>query len=110
MWTDGYMAETVIGLVLATVGFGLVLAWAVRGGRIHPGRLRYGCTLLLWLAHTMVYYAVMVMRDNGQVGDSDLFSWWSLIVRLQALVSIIGVMGCLIMEDLVPRNGVYLGK
>lgn len=75
-------------VVLSSLGLGILL-YVGRSGRKSP----YWFPIFLWVLHTFVFYTTnLIFRlVDGYTGPSHFFSLWSMLVSIQAVLSVIGV-------------------
>ena len=59
---------------------------------------------LTWLAHILIFYACVFLREHIGLLTGIDYTLWSAIIRLQAAILIAGVMGMLAYERLIFRT------
>lgn len=75
----------VVSLILSILGVVLLLC---RMRRDYRARL-YHLGTLVWLAHTVIFYSVVVLQNYGLLEVSFAFDAWSSLLRLHMLLTTI---------------------
>jgi hypothetical protein len=71
--------------------------------RLYPRRWGYMVPPLTWLAHVLIFYTFVFLRDAG-FGIGLDFILWSAIVRLQAVFLILGIVALLAYGRIIFRS------
>lgn len=90
-------------LGIAVLGVLASVAMCVQYIRTHPHKWAYMVPPLTWLAHLLIFYGCVIARDAGYVTGID-FTFWSVIVRLQAVFLVLGVITLMAYERLIFRS------
>ncbi|HLE03994.1 MAG TPA: hypothetical protein VI729_05185 [Anaerolineales bacterium] len=97
MTTQQALQIAVVVVVLAALTFSLLYV------RRSPAQWPYAIPPVTWLLHILVFYAFVFARDLGVPLRID-FTFWSVLIRLQAAFLILGVMIMLAYEKLLFRT------
>ncbi len=72
--------------LLALIG---LVVWALWARRRPEFRL-YAVPPITWLGHAVIFYTMVFIRDIGSIPVSLSFTRWSTILRLHAMILLVG--------------------
>ena len=72
-----------ITLSLTIIALIVWLMWLIR----HPDKWGYAVWVIVWLVNIMAFYASILLADPI---NPEFYNSWSIVIRWQALISIIG--------------------
>jgi len=79
---DIYRAITLFLTIAALITW---IIWLIR----NPHKWGYALWVIIWLVNIMVFYASLLLADSNGVIDTLFFNRWSIIIRWQALISVL---------------------
>jgi hypothetical protein len=97
MTTQQALQVAVMIVALAALAFSLLYVRRI------PAQWPYAIPPVTWLVHVLAFYAFVFALDLGIPLRID-FTFWSLLIRLQAAFLILGVMVMLTSEKLLFRT------
>jgi hypothetical protein len=72
--------------LLALMGLGIWARWARR----YPDLRLYAAAPITWLGHALIFYSAVFIRDAGRLPVSLSFTNWSTVLRLHAMILLVG--------------------
>ncbi len=83
-----------VAMLISLIGIAIWLVWARR----FEDRWRYAVAPITWLAHIMIYYGAYFISMYLGTYETLFFTNWSLVVRMQSILTISGA-GLLLIEQ-----------